>query len=148
MLDGRQPADLGARVVGLYVVPVRHAPLTPVRSVRALADHGFEGDAHARPGSDRQLLLMDAETVRELGLEPGVLKENITTSGLPRYEQPAGQRLRIGTALLELTSVCPPCGKMEAIRLGLRQELVGRRGYLARVVETGELCVGDAIELA
>jgi MOSC domain-containing protein YiiM len=67
---------------------------------------------------------------------------------LPLYEQPAGQRLRIGTAVLELTGVCPPCGKMEAIRLGLRQELVGRRGYLARVVETGELCVGDAIELA
>jgi MOSC domain-containing protein YiiM len=141
----RQALDAGARVAALYIVPVRHAPLEPVPSVRALADHGFEGDAHARPGSDRQLLLMDAETVRELGLEPGVLKENITTSGLRLYEQQPGQRLRIGTAVLELTSPCPPCGKMEAIRLGLRQELAGRRGYLAKVVESGDLSTGDAI---
>ncbi len=40
-----------------------------------------------------------------------------------------------------------PCERMEAIRPGLRQELKGRRGMLARIVEGGTVRVGDPIEL-
>jgi MOSC domain-containing protein YiiM len=36
---------------------------------------------------------------------------------------------------------------MEAIRTGLRAELQGRRGMLARIVEPGEVAVGDPVEL-
>jgi MOSC domain-containing protein YiiM len=36
---------------------------------------------------------------------------------------------------------------MEAIREGLRAELEGKRGMLARVVEPGEVAVGDSVEL-
>ncbi len=43
--------------------------------------------------------------------------------------------------------VCDPCHKMDAIRPGLQQELVDRRGMLARVVTTGEVAAGDEIEL-
>ena len=136
-----------SRVVALYLAPVRHEPAVAVESVQALADHGFVGDAHAKPGSDRQLLLMDRESLDTLDLSPGKLKENITTAGLSLYEMSPGQRLRLGRAVIELTKPCPPCGQMEAIRRGLERELEGRRGYLARVVESGEVRVGDAIEL-
>jgi MOSC domain-containing protein YiiM len=36
---------------------------------------------------------------------------------------------------------------MDALRQGLRAELEGRRGMLARVVEPGEVAVGDEVEL-
>jgi MOSC domain-containing protein YiiM len=53
----------------------------------------------------------------------------------------------VGDALFEVTIVCDPCRKMDALREGLRAELDGKRGMLARVVEGGEVAVGDEIEL-
>ena len=43
--------------------------------------------------------------------------------------------------------VCDPCHRMDELRDGLRAELQGKRGMLARVVESGEVVVGDEIEL-
>ncbi len=135
----------GARVVGIWVTPVRHEPAVAVDLARALADHGFEGDAHAKAGSDRQILLMDQETLDDLGLRSGELKENLTTAGFPLYDQPSGALLRVGDAVLKLTGPCTLCAKTDAIRPGLRQEIAGRRGMLARVVEGGEIRVGDRV---
>jgi MOSC domain-containing protein YiiM len=36
---------------------------------------------------------------------------------------------------------------MDALREGLRAELEGKRGMLAHVVESGEVAVGDTVEL-
>lgn len=134
-----------SRVVGIWVTPVRRQPAVAVEASRAVADLGLDGDAHAKAGSDRQVLLMDRETLDALGLAPGDLKENLTTAGFPLYDQPSGALLRVGDAVLKLTGPCTLCGKTEAIRPGLRQELAGRRGMLARVVEGGEIRVGDAV---
>jgi MOSC domain-containing protein YiiM len=35
---------------------------------------------------------------------------------------------------------------MDDLRAGLRAEIDGKRGMLARVVEGGEIAVGDAVE--
>ena len=43
--------------------------------------------------------------------------------------------------------VCDPCSRMDEIRPGLQQELDGRRGMLARVVQSGEVAKNDEIEL-
>jgi MOSC domain-containing protein YiiM len=43
--------------------------------------------------------------------------------------------------------VCDPCSRMDEIRSGLQAELDGRRGMLARVVESGEVAAGDEVEL-
>jgi len=114
--------------------------------VRAVANRGLEGCAHARPGGKRQLLLMDRETLDALGLAPGILRENITTEGLPVNDLEPGEKLRIGKTLLEVTMPCTPCAQMEKIRGGLRQELRGRRGALCRVLRGGTLHQGDTIE--
>jgi MOSC domain-containing protein YiiM len=60
---------------------------------------------------------------------------------------PIGQRVRAGEAVFEITMVCDPCHRMDELRQGLRAELDGKRGMLARVVEGGEVAVGDDIEL-
>ena len=44
--------------------------------------------------------------------------------------------------------VCDPCQRMDELRDGLRAELEGKRGMLARVVESGEVAVGDEIVAA
>ena len=113
---------------------------------RAVADHGLEGCAHARPGGKRQVLFASSEHLEAVGVEPGRIRENFTVDGIDVQSWPVGQRLRIGEAVFEVTMVCDPCERMEAIRPGLRDQLEGRRGMLARVVEGGEVAVGDQVE--
>jgi MOSC domain-containing protein YiiM len=113
---------------------------------RVIADFGVESCAHGRTGSKRQVLLVDQESLDAMELQPGIIRENITTEGLAVNALMLGQRLRIGRALLEVTSVCTPCDQLEKIRPGLRREIRGRRGMLCRVLEGGVVRAGDRIE--
>lgn len=112
----------------------------------AVAGHGLEGCAHARSGK-REVLLASAEHLRAVGLEPGQIRENFTIEGADVEHWPVGQRLRLGEVELEVTMRCDPCERMEALRPGLRAELAGRRGMLARVLRTGTVAVGDELVL-
>src|SRR3954452_8930988 len=114
---------------------------------QAVAGHGLEGCVHARPGTKREVLFASREHLDALGLEPGGIRENFTVEGADVHDWPIGQRVRVGEALFEVTMVCDPCGRMEAIRPALQAELEGRRGMLARVLETGDVAAGDAVEL-
>jgi len=111
-----------------------------------VAGAGFDGCAHARPGGKRQVLLMDVETLRAMDLAPGIVRENITTEGLNLHALRPAQTLHVGGAELEVSLVCEPL--MEGIRTGLRQELVGRRGMLCRVLRGGTVRQGDPIRLS
>ena len=121
--------------------------MDPHERALALADHGLDGCAHARPGGKRQVLFASSEHLDTVGVEPGRIRENLTVGGADVQSWPVGQRVRAGTAVFEITMVCDPCERMDAIRPGLRRELEGRRGMLAKVVEQGEVAVGDAVEL-
>ncbi len=135
-----------AKVAHLFRAPKKRLPMESLDSASIIADRGFAGCAHGRPGSKRQLLLVDRETLDAMNLRPGLIRENITTEGININGLPVGQRLRIGPALLEVTAVCTPCDQLEKIRPGLRREIYGRRGMLCRVVEGGDIHVGDTIE--
>jgi MOSC domain-containing protein YiiM len=111
----------------------------------AVTDSGFQGCAHARPGSKRQVLLVDRETLEAMNLEPGITRENITTDGL-NVNGLKAEQLRIGEARLEVSAICTPCDQLEKVRPGLRREMWGRRGMMCRVVEGGTIRRGDSIE--
>lgn len=112
----------------------------------AMHDLGMEACAHARAGGERQILLVDSETLEALELYPGMIRENITTRGLNVNGLKPGECLRIGEAQLEVTIPCTPCGQIEALRPGLRKEIRGRRGMFCRIVKGGSIRQGDAIE--
>ncbi len=134
------------RVQNLFRAPKKHLPMEELSEVRAVGDTGFEGCAHTRPGSKRQVLLVDRETLEAMDLRPGIIRENITTDGMNVNSLQIGQQLQIGGARLEVSAVCTPCDQMEAIRPGLPKELWGRRGMLCRVLEGGVIRRGDSIE--
>jgi MOSC domain-containing protein YiiM len=137
-----------ATVGDVWVSPAKGSGRMDARdTVRAVAGHGFEGCAHARAGTKRQVLFVSREHLDALDLEPGRIRENITVEGADVHEWPIGQRVRVGGALFEIAMVCDPCVKMDAIRPGLQAELDGKRGMLARVLETGDVAAGDQIEL-
>jgi MOSC domain-containing protein YiiM len=134
-----------ANVLHLFRAPQRRLPMEEIAEVRALEHSGLEGCAHARTGSPRQVLLMDSETLELMELPPGIIRENITTRGINVNGLNTGERLRIGTAQLEVSMMCTPCDQLEKVRSGLRRELRGRRGMLCRVIAGGTIRQGDAI---
>ena len=137
-----------SEVTHLFVATASRRPMQEVEGVVAAADRGFEGCRHSRPGSRRQVLLVESETLESFGLAPGQVKENITTRGVRLNDLAAGQRLGLGQSVLEVTGPCQPCSRMDEIRMGLQQELHGQRGILCRVVEGGRIRRGDAIQMA
>jgi len=134
------------RVQNLFRARRKHLPMEELSEVRAVRATGFEGCAHARPGSKRQVLLVDQETLEAMDLRPGIIRENVTTDGMNVNALQIGQQLQIGKARLEVSAVCTPCDQMERIRPGLLKELWGRRGMLCRVLEGGVIRRGDSIE--
>jgi MOSC domain-containing protein YiiM len=136
-----------SEVLHLFQCLKRGEAMREFDEVLAIENKGFQNCVHGRPGSSRQVLLMDLETLQEFGIPAGRARENITTRGVRLEALPQGQKLRVGDALLEVTKPCTPCHHMEEIRPGLKSELRGRRGLLCRVVEGGTIRRDDHIEL-
>jgi MOSC domain-containing protein YiiM len=136
-----------ATISGVWTSPARKSARMDGHERRqAIAGLGMEGCAHANPPR-REVLFASREHLDAVGVDPGAIRENLTVDGADVQDWPVGQRLRAGGAVFEITMVCDPCHRMDELREGLRAELEGRRGMLARVVETGEVAVGDEITL-
>jgi MOSC domain-containing protein YiiM len=134
-----------ASVHNLFRAARHGLPMEELLVVEALADLGFATCAHSRKSGKRQVLLVDKETLDAMDLQPGIIRENITTTGLNVNGLKLGERLRVGQALLEVSMVCTPCDQLEKIRPGLRREIYGRRGMLCKVLEGGVIQRGDSI---
>jgi MOSC domain-containing protein YiiM len=136
-----------ATVAGLFTSPARKSGVsTSHERVRALAGHGFEGCAHANPPK-REVLFVSEDHLASLDVEPGAIRENVTVADADVQQWPVGQRVRAGEAVFEITMVCDPCHRMDELRPGLRSRLDGKRGMLARVVEGGDVALGDELSL-
>ena len=119
-----------------------------MQEATAISGMGLEGDRSCKAGNVRQVLLMDKETLDEMDLKPGIIKENITTTGIDLTQAKVGQVFFIGDqATMEVVGECEPCGKMDAIRPGLQERLNHRRGMLTTVINGGPIKVGDSIRL-
>ena len=133
----------------------RAVPETVERAAVGLA-FGIEGDHRGslKPGGRRQVTAMTLAdwqaAIAELG-EAGLVwsdrRVNLLVDGdLPRAK---GTRLRIGSALFEVTGECDPCHRMDAIRPGLRAALTPdwRGGRLLRVLADGHVAIGDMVTI-
>ncbi len=136
-----------ASVVHLQIKPAEGAPMKPVPSVTAIAGYGLKDDANAGR-SQRQVLIIEHELLNEFQLPTGDVRENITVQGIQLAGMAAGTRIRVGNALLEATLDCAPCQFIEDKRPGLRAMMEGKRGTLFKVIEGGEIAVGDSIEVS
>ena len=132
-------------VSALFISAKKKAAPASVDEVRT-NNRGFEGDYHSRSANRRQILMICEETLNQLDLTPGTIFENVVVRGLDVMSLREGGRLRMGTAILEVTIPCEPCVMMDRIRPGLRKALDGRRGMFATVVAPGAIRVGDSVE--
>jgi MOSC domain-containing protein YiiM len=110
--------------------------------------HGGEGQAvYAYAQEDADFWI--AELGREL--PPGRFGENLRTTGLDLTGALLGERWRIGTALVEVTAPRIPCANFARFwnepQLVKRFTAHGATGAYLRVLEPGEIGVGDLIEV-
>jgi MOSC domain-containing protein YiiM len=141
--------------------PVAESVATPL---------GLQGDVCGHPeihgGARQAVLLIAAEAIEELiargyPLFFGALGENFTTHGLDRRSLRAGQRFRIGGAVIELTKPRAPCSTLDIYGTTIQREIYdqavkagdftsprwGMSGFYAAVIQPGPVRVGDPISL-
>ncbi len=135
-------------IANIHIARVKGTPSDPVPEATAISGMGIEGDRSCVEGNTRQVLFMDKETLDDLELDPGQIKENITTIGLDIAKAQPGQVFFIGDQVtMEIVGQCEPCAKMNALRPGLLNQINGRRGMLAVVINGGPIKVGDTIRI-
>jgi MOSC domain-containing protein YiiM len=139
------------------VVSVNISPEKGIRKVNVvqsclLPEFGLKDDAHAGKWH-RQVSLLAMESIGKmvrLGLKvgPGDFAENITTQGLDLLKLPVGTRFRIGeNSLLEVTQIGKVCHTRCAIYYQAGDCVMPKEGIFARVLEGGEIKVGDEIHV-
>lgn len=124
----------------------------PVDEIVLQPELGIIGDAHAG-NWHRQVSLLAQESVDRLQekvsvrLFPGAFAENILCEGLTLFRLPVGTRLKIGTALCEVTQIGKECHADCAIRQQAGDCVMPREGIFAVVLEAGTAKAGDCIEV-
>ena len=131
-------------VTNLFIKTGHREPMIPQAKIQLEAGQGIPGD-HSYGRSSRQILLVDLAVITSFELQPGWLRENITTTGIDLNSLHSGDILEIGGSQLEIVGECTPCSRLDEIRPGLQREISGERGVLARVVQDGTIHVDDLI---
>jgi MOSC domain-containing protein YiiM len=162
-IEARLPSAAEARTAAGHVawlnVSAGGVPKLPIYS-GALGALGLAGDRHRgrmHGGPTAALCLFSLEVIEALQREghpiyPGAIGENVTVSGLDWATLEPGDRLRLGPTLVELTRYTTPCANIAAAFVDGDFSRVhasrhaGQARLYARVIETGEIRVGDPVE--
>lgn len=152
MLYSEGSADCGAAAVirAVCISEKKGQVKYPVESVELIQDWGIRGDAHAGKWH-RQVSILGTDSVAKTqknlteALVPGAFAENILAEGFPFYELSVGTRLRIGTALCEVTQIGKECHTDCEIRKKTGDCVMPREGIFVRVIESGRAKAGDPI---
>ena len=112
---------------------------------------GFVGNKHS-VGGEREVCLFEEETYADLRAEgssvsAGTFGENLTISGLPFGDLVPGDRIRVGDeAEIEITKVRAPCGHLTQFDKRFPEALIGRSGWMAKVILGGRVRQGDPVQ--
>jgi MOSC domain-containing protein YiiM len=132
-------------------IPKRNVGQAEVTADGLVGD-GQAHEKHRRP--HRAVTILDDELIAQLAAEgyavgPGSLGENLTVRGLHVQQLSVGDHLHFEQGpVLELTEVRRPCFVLDAVDSQLKDNVVGRCGYLCRVLQGGTLRVGQHISVA
>ena len=116
-------------------------------------DGGLRGDAHADPGTHRQVSLLAKESIdkmRALGLKlkDGDFAENLTTEGIDLPSLVPGTRISVGDGLvLEITQIGKECHSGCAIARKVGKCIMPKEGIFGKVITAGVVRPGDTIRI-
>ncbi len=120
-------------------------------SFDGLAGDGRDHDKHI--SRDRAVSLIDRETLDQLSTEGyklcyGAVGENLTVEDLDVQSlEPGDKLIFVGGVVIELVESRRPCFVLDPLGVELKKDIVGRCGYLAKVITEGEMKTGETIEV-
>jgi MOSC domain-containing protein YiiM len=155
--------SLRGTVVAVCVGP-GGIPKHPVDAV-AVSISGLEGDRHRarmHGGDHRAVCLFSIEDYRSLQRDrvacepPGAFGENVLTEGLDFTRLSAGDELVIGddagggvlaggAVRIAIHDVREPCGTLKSVDMRFPDLMLGRSGFVCRVIVPGTLRPGMTI---
>lgn len=113
---------------------------------------GIVGDAHAG-NWHRQVSLLAEESIQKLrakGVQvtSGSFAENITTEGINLQKLTIGSKLRLGPIVeIEITQLGKNCHSACRIFQQIGDCIMPREGIFAKVIKSGQIKIGDTIEI-
>jgi len=148
-------------VTAILISATPSGPIEPLESARAMAGRGIEGDRYSvgtgtfsdKPGTGRQVTLIEVEAVEDFEAESGVAftaaeaRRNIVTRGV-RLNDLVGREFSIGEVRVLGCRLCEPCTHLERLTgKGVLKGLVHRGGLRAEFLTDGVIRVGDRITI-
>ncbi|MGE0268205.1 MAG: MOSC domain-containing protein [Candidatus Omnitrophota bacterium] len=130
-------------------------PKYPIESV-VIKEGGLQGDGHNHEKHYRPIQAVSLQDIEKLvdlrnagyKLYAGATGENLTVSNLNVNQLPTGTRLRFsGGVEIELSKVRQPCYVLDSIDPRLKNDILGRCGYYAKVIKEGALSVFETIQV-
>ena len=125
--------------------------------------YGVKGDFHSgktnfhanKNNINRQITIVSNEILNSINesigkkLFPGSLGENILVEGLGCLEDiKNGTKMKFGTnVVLEVTEQNQPCSTLQSIDKRVLKLIIGKRGLLAKVIDTGIIKKGDKVQI-
>ena len=141
-----------AKIAAICISDVRGIQKHEIPEAFLKKDWGIEGDAHAG-NWHRQVSLLSVDSVAKLQeklsfeLKHGAFAENILVEGMAVHTLPVGTKLRIGSALCEVTQIGKECHQHCEIYKKVGQCIMPHEGIFVRVLTPGEIAIGDEISL-
>jgi MOSC domain-containing protein YiiM len=147
-------------LVAAHLTGSASAPMVALDEARLVAGVGIDGDRYAlgtgtyspRPHIDRQITLIEVETLEALErdhglrLEPHEHRRNLTTRGVP-VSHLVGRYFSVGGCVLYGGRLNVPCKYLqELLDRPVFRPLIHRSGLNARIVVGGVVRPGDPIE--
>jgi MOSC domain-containing protein YiiM len=118
-------------------------------------ESGIVGEHELKPDSKRHVTLISADALAEVAATVGfkgdahaASRRNICVDALPD-EDLVGRRISLGSSvILEVVCYCTPCKRMdENFGDGAVEAFEKRAGWGARVIQPGEISIGDEFRL-
>ena len=141
-----------AKIAAICISDVRGIQKHEIPEAFLKKDWGIEGDAHAG-NWHRQVSLLAVDSVAKLQeklsfeLKHGAFAENILVEGMAVHTLPVGTKLRIGSALCEVTQIGKQCHNDCEIKRTTGKCVMPTEGIFAIVIKEGRIQAGDEIEV-
>jgi MOSC domain-containing protein YiiM len=159
MNGDRRKLGWHGRVVSLHLAGRAAEPMLEVPTVTAVAGRGIEGDRYYletgfysdKPGADRELTLIELETIDALRQEHGIefepreARRNVVTEGVP-LNHLVHREFSLGEVIARGIRLCEPCTHLvEVTGRRVLGPLVHRGGLRAQIVRGGQIRVEDMV---
>jgi MOSC domain-containing protein YiiM len=149
------------KLLHIHIAPTARAPMQALDTAILIPGEGIEGDRYATASGTysgipdiREVTLIEVETLialrrdHAIDLAPHEHRRNLTAEGVP-LNHLVGRQFWVGPVLLEGGRLNTPCKYLDLVTgKAVCDVLIHRSGLNCRIIEGGDINLGDAIRAA